>query len=176
MIRKTKEKLEILYGLIIGVLLLLSTNEIINFNLVWKLVIPIIFVSIGLSIIFNGTIKSKISEKVREGRTNGLEDITATFAGQKVHKSGEDFKGANLDAVFGGIVLDLRGANIDKEAVIKASSIFGGIDIFVPTDVCVKVKSTPIFGGVSDKSIANKESEKTIYIEAFCMFGGIDIK
>lgn len=126
--------------------------------------------------IFNETIKGKITEKVKEGRKNGLEDITATFGGQKVQKKGEEFKGANLDAVFGGIVLDLREANIEKEAVIKASSIFGGIEIFVPADVNIKVKATPIFGGVSDKSLAKKENEKTIYIDAFCMFGGVDIK
>ena len=157
-------------------LLFLAANDIVNFNMVWKLIIPIILVTIVLSIIFNVEIKSKITEKVREGRKNGLEDITATFAEQKVQKSGENFKGANLDAVFGGVILDLRGAIIEKEAVIKASSIFGGIEIFVPNDVNVKVKATPIFGGVSDKSLVNKDSEKVIYIEAFCMFGGVDIK
>ena len=62
----------------------------------------------GLSIIFNETVKSKITAKVKEGTKNGLENITATFAGQKVQKDGEDFEGANLDSVFGGIVLDLR--------------------------------------------------------------------
>ncbi len=65
---------------------------------------------------------------------------------------------------------------IEKEAVIKASSIFGGVEIFVPQDVNVKVKSTPIFGGVSDKSKSSKDNEKIIYIDAFCMFGGVDIK
>lgn len=126
--------------------------------------------------IFNETIKSKIASKVKEGKKNGLEDITATFAGQKVNKDDEDFKGANLDAVFGSVSLDIRRANIEKEAVIKASAIFGGVEIFVPTNVNVKVKSTPIFGGVTDKSLSNKENEKTIYIDAFCMFGGVDIK
>ena len=46
----------------------------------------------------------------------------------------------------------------------------------VPQDVKVKIKSTPIFGGVSNKSVSNKDSKKTIYIDAFCMFGGVDIK
>jgi len=138
--------------------------------------LPIIFVAIGLSMIFNETIKGKISEKVKEGKKNGLENITATFSEQKAQKAGEDFKGANLDAVFGSVVLDLREANIEKEAVIKASAIFGGVEIFTPADVNVKVKATPIFGGVSDKSLSKKDSEKIIYIEAFCMFGGVDIK
>lgn len=130
----------------------------------------------GLSIIFNETVKSKITAKVKEGTKNGLENITATFAGQKVQKDGEDFEGANLDSVFGGIVLDLRNANIKDEAIIKASAIFGGVEIFVPQNVNVKIKSTPIFGGTSNKTITNKENQKVIYIDAFCMFGGVDIK
>lgn len=163
-------------GVTIGVALLLATRGIINFSLVWKMIIPTIFVAIGLSIIFNETIKSKISNKVKEATKDGLENITATFAEQKVNKDGEEFKGANLDAVFGGVNLDLRKANIDNEAAIKASAIFGGIEIFVPESVNVKVKGTPIFGGVSNKSIYNKENTKTLYIDAFCMFGGVDIK
>ena len=144
--------------------------------MILKLLIPTILVAIGVSMVFNETIKSKISNKVKEGRKNGLEDITATFAAQKVRKDNEEFKGANLDSVFGSISLDLNNANIDKEAVIKASAIFGGIEIFVPKDVNVKVKSTPIFGGVSNKSLWSKDNQKTVYIDAFCMFGGVDIK
>lgn len=155
---------------------MLGTRGIIDIGTIFKLIIPAILVIIGLSMVFNETIKSKISNKVKEGKKNGLEDITATFAGQKVNKDNEKFKGANLDAVFGSVSLDLRKAEIEKEAVIKASAIFGGVEIFVPTDVNVKVKSTPIFGGVTDKSLTSKENEKIIYIDAFCMFGGVDIK
>ena len=165
-----------LIGVVIGVALLLAIRGIIDFEIILKLMIPFIFVAIGLSIIFNETVKSKISTKVKEAKKDGLDNYTATFSGQKVEKDGEEFKGANLDAVFGSVILDLRKAIIDKEAVIKANAIFGGVEIFVPTNVNIKVKSTPIFGGVSNKSLPNKDSEKTIYIDASCMFGGVDIK
>ena len=51
----------------------------------------------------------------------------------------------------------------EKEAVIKASAIFGGVEIFVPSNINLKVKGTPIFGGVSNKVINKKENEKTIF-------------
>jgi len=162
-------------GLMIGVALLLSVRGMIEFSLLAKLFVPFILVVIGLSMIFNEAIKSKITKKVNEGKQNGLPNIVATFAGQKVVKD-EEFKGANLDAVFGGIQLDLRSATLNEETIIKASSIFGGITIIVPKDVNVKVKSTPIFGGVSNKNLNRKENTKTIYIDAFCMFGGVDIR
>ena len=44
------------------------------------------------------------------------------------------------------------------------------------SDVNVKIKGTPIFGGVNNKSLSSKDNEKVIYIDAFCMFGGVDIK
>ena len=163
-------------GLIIGIALLLGANNIISFELIGKLAIPVIFVLIGVSIIFKETIKSNVKEKIEKANKDDLEPITATFGGQKVIKDGEAFKGANLDAVFGAVTLDLRQAIIENEAVIKASAIFGGLEIMVPQDVKVKIKSTPIFGGVSNKSVSNKDSKKTIYIDAFCMFGGVDIK
>ena len=53
----------------------------------------------------------------------------------------------------------------------------GGIDIYVPKNCKVKVKSTPIFGGVD---IKNKElsddGDITIYLNSICIFGGVDIK
>ena len=81
-----------------------------------------------------------------------------------------------MDAIFGSIVLDLRKAKLSKETTIEASAIFGGIEIIVPNDVNVKVKSTPIFGGVSNRITNSEENKETIYIEAFSMFGGVDIK
>lgn len=163
-------------GIIIGVFLLFIARDLISLEIIAKLIIPIIFVLIGLSLIFNNTVKKNISDKVKKGSKNGLEPIVATFAEQKIDKDNEEFKGSVLDAVFGSIVLDLRKAEITKDAVIKASAIFGAIDILVPKDVEVKVKATPIFGSVSNKTRKDKESKKVIYIEAFSMFGGVDIK
>jgi len=169
-------KLGNLIGILIGVVLLLATRGIISFEMITKLIFPIAFIIIGLSMIFNETIKSKVTEKVKDGKKNGMEYISATFSSQRVNKDNEEFKGANLDSVFGGIDLNLKGASIANESAIKASSIFGGIEIIVPEGINVKVKSTPIFGGVSNKITNSKDNTKTLYIEAFCLFGGVEIK
>ncbi|MBO5376719.1 MAG: hypothetical protein J6A52_07725 [Bacilli bacterium] len=165
-----------LIGIIIGVALLLITRDIIDLALIAKLIIPIIFVLIGLSLIFNSTIKKNIADKVREGSISGLEPIVATFSKQEAIKEDENFKGAALEAVFGTVVFDLRKANIEKEAVIKANAIFGSIEILIPKNTEVKIKSTPIFGSVSNNTAKTKGEKKTIYVEAFAMFGGVDIK
>ena len=61
--------------------------------------------------------------------------------------------------------------------VINTCSVFGGIDIYVKEDTKVLIKSTSLFGGVENKKkTETNDKSKTIYINAFCMFGGVDIK
>ena len=85
------------------------------------------------------------------------------------------FNGAKVDAIFGSVYLDLSESSIKNESVIVATGIFGSVNIKVPEDVQVIIKSTPIFGGVSNKS-KGKNEKKIIYIEAYAVFGSVDIK
>ena len=161
-----------LIGLFVGVLLLLSCQDVLNFDIVLKLIVPCVLIVTGLSFIFKGKIKTKNIENVK---TVGGTNYNATFSGQNLDFSKEEFTGTKLDAVFGGIKCDLRNAIINDDVVIEASAIFGGITILVPKDVNVKITSTSIFGGVDGKSKMDKPG-KTIYVNATCLFGGVDVK
>lgn len=90
----------------------------------------------------------------------------------------KNLNGTNLSAVFGGIKCDLRKSIINENQVINATSVFGGIDILVPSDLKIKIKSSSIFGGASDerKNIEKTENQKIIYINAKCIFGGVEVK
>lgn len=165
-------------GLVIGGALLLACQGLLNFEMVWKLVVPVALVIIGVSIIFKDSIHGKINSeisKINKSQKN-IPSYCATFSEQNANFENEEFKGADLTAVFGGVKCDLRQAIINSDTVIKAESIFGGVEIYVPSNVKVKIKSTPIFGGVTDKSVHSQESEHTIYINSTCIFGGVDIK
>lgn len=161
-----------LIGLFVGVLLLLSCQDVLNFDIVLKIIVPCVLIVTGLSFIFKGKIKTKNIENVK---TVGGTNYNATFSGQNLDFSKEEFTGTKLDAVFGGIKCDLRNAIINDDVVIEASAIFGGITILVPKDVNVKITSTSIFGGVDGKSKMDKPG-KTIYVNATCLFGGVDVK
>ena len=165
-------------GLVIGGALLLACQGLLNFEMVWKLVVPVALVIIGVSIIFKDSIHGKINSEISKINKSekDIPSYCATFSEQNANFENEEFKGADLTAVFGGVKCDLRQAIINSDTVIKAESIFGGVEIYVPSNVKVKIKSTPIFGGVTDKSVHNQESEHTIYINSTCMFGGVDIK
>lgn len=176
---KNDNKIWSIIWLIIGIVLLLCSRGIFSFAIIGKLIFPFILVMIGLNFIFRDALQTKINDKIKKLNSEKVdgENFCATFGGVKADFNGQEFKGANLDAVFGGVEIDLTEAIINHDQVINASAIFGGVDIKAPKGVNIKVKSTPIFGGVSNKiKTAFNESLPTIYINAFCLFGGVDIK
>lgn len=176
---KEKDKTGSVIGLIIGISLLLGCNNIIDFNLIWKLMFPAALVIIGLSLIFKDTINGKVKKEIKKLNKDNSNDkeYYATFSEQNLDFSNEDFNGCNLNAIFGGIKCDLRNTKIKKDTIINASAIFGGITLYIPENINVKIVSTSIFGGISDERIKKeKTSEITLYINATCMFGGIDLK
>ncbi len=166
-----------LIGLTIGIVLLLVTRDIIEFELVFKLLVPFILVVIGVSIIANEIFGSKVKEKVAQTKESDLDYISAVLR-EEMRVIDKNFKGATVDGIFGHAVVDLRKAKFTKEAALKVSAIFGSVDIIVPKDTEVKIKATKIFGGVEKLTFKSdkEDKEKTIYIDAFAMFGGISIK
>ena len=90
---------------------------------------------------------------------------------------GEPFHGAYLDAFCGGIRLDLRNALITEDEEIDMRTFIGGIELYVPSNVNVLVKSRSFIGGVSNKSLRNaEETAPCLHIVASNFIGGIDIK
>lgn len=175
---KDKDKTGNIVGLVIGIFLLLSCQELIDFSSLWKMVVPVVLILIGLSFIFKNTFNDS-AKKIKEINSQNKEndkEILAVFSSQKVNASDEKFEGASISCVFGGVSLDLREAKITGDIVINATSVFGGIDILVSDNVTVKVNSTSIFGGVDNKRENSSDNRKIIYVNATCLFGGVDIK
>lgn len=173
------EKTGNIIGLLIGISLLLCCQNVLDFELIWKLALPVALIIIGLSFVFKDTFEHKISSKIKELNNNETSDgYCSTFTGQNIKLGAEKFTGTDLTAIFGGVKFDMTSAKLEKESIINVSSIFGGIEIYVPENVNVKIKSSSIFGGVNDKrkNISEDEKNKTVYINATCIFGGVEIK
>ena len=162
--------------LAVGIVLLLCAQEILNIEIVGKLIFPVILVVTGLSLLLKDKLGAKVKQKIKTLNQEGLEEYYATFSGQEINPQGDEFKGASLNAIFGGIDLNLTEAQIQKDTLINVTSVFGGVDIKIPSNVNVKVQSTSIFGGVDNNVKKYTENLPTIYVKAFCLFGGADIK
>jgi predicted membrane protein len=176
-------------GFIIGILLFMSYHVDFHFDM-WQLVIPALLVFIGLRIMFQGAFRKRskyFEQNINAGGDssqnyshtfNGAAktEYSAIFSSNRIHVT-DVFTGTSLNAVFGGLVLDLRDAKIPGDVEINATAIFGGIDIYIPRGINIKTNNVPIFGGISNKTINTAEpGAPTIYLNATCMFGGIDIK
>lgn len=175
---KDNDKTASIIGTVFGILLLLAVREVINFDLLWKILLPLVLIIIGLSLIFKDKVSDKVKDEIKKLNKNSKDEYTATFSEQDLNFDDEEFKGCELNAIFGGIKCDIKNAKLKDDVVINASSIFGGITLYVPKDVNVKVVSNSIFGGVSGNYNKNKNDKKgkTIYVNATCLFGGVEIK
>ena len=172
-----KDRSGSIFGLLIGVVFLLCAQDVIEFDLIWKLSIPLFIAYIGIKMIFSSFKKNKTERIVKEIKLDGgdLQDGFAVFCGTDMNFDGTVFDGANLTAVFGGVDCDLRGAIIDRDCVIKCCCVFGGIDIMVPDNVKVVTNTACVFGGI-DVNKSNNSAVHTIYVEGACIFGGIEVR
>lgn len=172
-----REKTGNVIGIVIGVFLLLCCQGILSFSMIWKLLVPILIVIFGLKLLFAGFSGGKANDILDDIKQKGGNPKVgcAIFSGCDMNYDGEVFEGAELTAVFGGVKCDLRNAVIHNDCAIKVCAVFGGIDILVPPNVNVKVNSTSIFGGMSNKS-GTCPGAPTIYVSGTCLFGGTEIK
>ncbi len=162
-------------GVGIGVVLFLSAQSYLSFTDSVRIILPAVLVIIGLTIIFKGTFRNQYSPKIScDGK---VPDFSVIFSSSKPYFNNEKFIGAHASAIFGGVELNLRNAIIDSDCQINCDAIFGGIDILPPPNVRVKLSSTPIFGGASNKFYTMApDTAPTLYINATCIFGGVEIK
>lgn len=60
-----KDKTGSFIGLLVGVCLLLGCQDIIDFDILFKLIVPVILVIIGFSVIFKDKMSSKVRKEVK---------------------------------------------------------------------------------------------------------------
>lgn len=171
-----------------GIFLLRRIFPEFSFNQIW----PVVLIVVGLFIILRPRRKWKWDgTKKTDGASDSVftEDIdyskddfvdsTSIFGGAKKIVISKNFKGGNVENIFGGTELDLSQADFTGTAVIELTTIFGGTKLLVPSNWSVKSEAVTIFGGIEDKrrmQTITEASEKTLVIRGTVIFGGIDIK
>jgi predicted membrane protein len=90
-----------------------------------------------------------------------------------------EFKGGTLQAIFGGIELDLRRAYLaEGETILTIEAIFGGISLFVPDKWQIEVNVESVLGGTDDnRRISDAvDVNRKLIIKGSAVFGGIEIR
>jgi len=110
---------------------------------------------------------------------------TPGFSKNSIFGSGDhivldpEFKGGELNAVFGGITLDLRRTNLPVgETMLDINAVFGGITIYVPVDWFVETHLDAVFGGFQDNRLPKEPTDTTrkLIITGSCVFGGGELR
>ena len=170
-------------GLGVGVLLLLAEQDVIDWEMFWKIGLAVLVIALGLGMIFSNRIKGKnwakgtqeLETLNRDGKN--IRVVNASFGEQNLSFAGETFEGADVTASFASVQLDLRGATINEDVELKVDNKFSGLVIYAPNDLLVKVTANATFGGVDDKRrVILSNQTHTLYISGQCVFSGIEIK
>jgi predicted membrane protein len=175
----------------LGVIFLLTTNDIIARQEIWKYW-PILLVILGLSIVLNRgrgfgpkyywkiDLKKGGVEEGDESKASSDDriDESTIFGSISKRITTKSFKGGSISVVFGAAEIDLRSAQLAEDgAVLDISTIFGGVEIRIPESWMVQTRSSAVLGGV-DAKYSNTEVNigKRLVINASAVFGGVDIK
>lgn len=167
-------------GLTIGILLLLMRQDVIDTALTSKLIVPIIFIIIGLGIIFKNMARTSIKKDFHNFEMHYDKNASAyntLFNSRKIFIPREPFFGASLSSAFGELQVDLSSAIITQDIVIQCSSVFGEVQLLVPPNVLVKTSGSQILGSMKNKSKQVYDIDKpTIYVNYSAVFGEIIIR
>lgn len=162
--------------IILGGLLFLAATDVISWAVFGTLIWPSILILLGLSLIMRRG-ESMGSGYTEEERSQF--NIFAGFSGQNRKVTNQQFRSGEITCMFGGVELDLRDAAIQEApARIQSTVMFGGADIFVPSDWDVRLEMVALFGGSEDKRGKAPMPKETpdLIISGTVMFGGLSLK
>lgn len=175
-----KNKVGSIIGLGMGILLLLASRGCIDWSMMWNIGFAFVIIMIGVNMIFsnrnNKVAKVEVKDVNRDGKN--IKQYNVSFGSQTVSFDGQVFEGADIKCSFGACKIDLRQAIITEDVVIKVNCSFGGIEIWAPNNLEVKVAARSSFGGVEDdrKGVTITNDSKALYIDGEISFAGVAIK
>ncbi len=101
-------------------------------------------------------------------------NVACLFSGTNQISASEHFRGGNVSATFGNAEIDLRAAAaVDGVAAVNASALFGRINLRVPPDWAVDLRSSATFGSIESKRAEPSDPRARLTVTGSCLFGGI---
>lgn len=145
------------------------------FDLIW----PLLIIGFGVSLLLKAMDRRRYLDGVPPSTGSDL-GHWVIFSGVKRRIETQDFKGGDIVAIFGGVNIDLRRANIAGDrAVIDVNALFGGVDIRVPDTWRVSIKGMGIFGAFEDKSVPPRPDPNVktpeLILSGSAVFGGVKV-
>jgi hypothetical protein len=100
--------------------------------------------------------------------------LVAILDGVELESRAKAFRGGSMLAWFGGIDVDLSGAELAPGARLSVHALFGGIDVTTPPSWRVESETTAFMGGVDARGSDDRDAPALV-LEGMAVFGGIDV-
>jgi len=112
------------------------------------------------------------------GDRNSVVHSFAMMAGSHHQSTSQSFSRGDVNAIMGGVELDLRNAKINdgEEAVLDAFAMWGGIEITVPENWRIVGQVTPLLGGFENKTRAAGSSGPVLIVKGTAVMGAVEVK
>lgn len=144
---------------------------------------PLLLIIIGLAFIIRvASGKRRLPKEInRTGKSidgEGRISRSAVFGGSESIFLEPVFHGGNISAVFGGVVLDLRKTQLPEgDTYIDIEAVFGGVELYIPSNWIVEAKFQTVMGGFQDKRhISDVDKSRKLIVSGDLIFGGCEIR
>ena len=137
-----------------------------------------ILMLLGVMIIFRTMTYKGVNHPRVDGDSQDYIDEVAIFGGSEKRLTTKNFRGGRITSIFGGSTLDFSDSRLSEGvSELDVMSVFGGFKLVVPVDWTIKIETTSIMGGVSDKRSKYNDdaSGKLLIIKGMSIFGGGEI-
>jgi len=112
-------------------------------------------------------------------------EVKSQFSKFHIFSSGDyivsepEFKGGEVQVVFGSSEIDLRRTSLlEGDTYLELSAVFGNIVLLIPEDWRIETRMDCIFSGVSDKRLVVNPTNpsRRLVLVGSCVFSGCEIK
>jgi predicted membrane protein len=143
----------------------------------WEMIVPAVLLFVGGSLVWRAVSGPPAEAPVGEDHAEFVRSF-AFMAGCELRPVSRPFRGADLNAVMGGVKLDLTDARMETDSVvIDVFAFWGGVEIHVPPDWTVTSKVTTLLGGFIDKRRPTSVvPTKTLILRGTIVMSGIEVK
>lgn len=141
---------------------------------------PVLLVAVGFSMVLGTLRRTRETGSTVAPGTEG-DSTFSTFvmwSGIERKVGSLDFRGGDATAIMGGAEIDLRQAKMPGgRAVVDVMVMWGGVELFVPSDWKVTVEALPLMAGVEDATRAPAgETRGHLIVKGLVLMGGVEIK
>lgn len=141
---------------------------------------PVLLLYIGAELViysFNKNPSLWLLRPVPQGEDGKRISCAVRLGADAYRYQGEVFHGARLDAFCGALRLDLREALITEDEEMDIHTFLGCVELFVPSNVNVIVKSHSFIGGVGNETAGHSiPGAPCIHIAASNFLGSVCVK